>query len=49
MTRKKKLALEWVLGRHDSELAEEIWEGIDCEHDEELLLDSLVGFASIRN
>jgi hypothetical protein len=49
MTGKKKLALEWELGRHDSKLVKEIREGIDCEHDEELLPNSPAGFASMRN
>jgi hypothetical protein len=37
------------LGGHDSEPVEEIWECIDCEHDKELLPDSLAGFAFVRN
>ena len=47
MTVKPTLALEWKLGRrgmvldglsdHDLEPVEEIWKGIDCEHDEGLL------------
>jgi hypothetical protein len=56
---KSTLAIEWELGKrgmvqdglsdHDLEPVEEIWEGIDCEHDEELLPDSLVGYASMKN
>ena len=49
MTGKKKLALEWGLGRHDSEPAKEIRVGIDCEHEEELLPNSPVGSTSMRN
>lgn len=45
---KKRLALEWVLGKlllaklndHDYESADEIWEGIDFGHDEEALPSS---------
>jgi hypothetical protein len=48
MTMKTTLALEWELEGHDSKLAEEIQEDIDCENDEELLPDSSIGSASIR-
>ena len=51
--------LEWELGKqmlmlaelsfHDWEPSEGIREGIDCEHDEELLPDSLTSFASKKN
>ena len=51
--------LEWELGKqmlmlaepnvHDWELLEGIWKGIDCEHDEELLFDSLTGSTSKKN
>ena len=51
--------LEWELGKqmltlvelnvHDQELSEEIWKGIDCEHDEKLLPDSLTGSTSKKN
>jgi hypothetical protein len=34
---------------HYSESVEEIWKGIDFEHNEGLLLDSSVGSASTRN
>jgi hypothetical protein len=51
--------LEWVLGKqmlmlaelsvHDWEPSEGIWKGIDCEHDERLLPDSLTSSASKKN
>jgi hypothetical protein len=51
--------LKWVLGKqmlmlaelsvHDWEPSEGIRKGIDCEHDEELLPDSLIGSASKKN
>ena len=51
--------LEWELGKemltlavpsvHDWELSEGIRKGIDYEHDEELLLDSLTSSASKTN
>ena len=34
---------------HDWELSEGILEGIDCEHDVKLFLDSLIGSASKKN
>ena len=56
MTVTLTLGLEWELGKHmlmlakpsahDWEPSEGIREGIDCEHDEELLPDSLTGSAS---
>jgi hypothetical protein len=58
MTTTLTLGLEWELGKqmtlaepsvHDWEPSEGIHEGIDCEHDEELLLDSLTGSASKKN
>jgi hypothetical protein len=49
MIGKKRLALVWGFGRHDFESVEEIHESIDCEHDKELLPDSLASYASMRN
>ena len=56
---KPTLVLEWELGKHgmvldgpsnhDLELAEEIREGIDCEHDEKLLPGSPIGSTSMKN
>ena len=59
MTVKLTLGLEWELGKqmltlaepsiHDWEPLKGIQEGIDCEHDEELFLDSLTGPTSKKN
>jgi hypothetical protein len=59
MTVKPTLAVEWErskrgmvqdgLSDHDLEPVEEIHEGIDSEHDEGLLPDSSVGYASMKN
>ena len=37
------------LSSHDLELPEGTRKGIDCENDERLLPDSLIGFASKKN
>jgi hypothetical protein len=37
------------LSNHDSKSVEEIWDGIDFEHNEWLFLDSSVGSIFIRN
>jgi hypothetical protein len=37
------------LSDHDSRQSEGIQKDIDCEHDERLFPDSLIGFASKKN